>query len=48
MHTFQTPLSADEAVDKLKTGVEGAGLRVVAHINGQANAKLIGKEVPAD
>ncbi|NBC14991.1 MAG: DUF302 domain-containing protein [Gammaproteobacteria bacterium] len=41
-------MSADEAVDKLKTGVEGAGLRVVAHINGQANAKLIGKEVPAD
>lgn len=48
MNTFSTPLSADEAVDKLKTGVEGAGLRVVAHINGQANAKLIGKEVPAD
>jgi uncharacterized protein (DUF302 family) len=48
MNTFDTPLSADEAIDKLKTGVEGVGLRVVAHINGQANAKLIGKEVPAD
>ncbi|MGD2019462.1 MAG: DUF302 domain-containing protein [Thiohalocapsa sp.] len=48
MNTFETPLSADEAIDKLKIGVEAAGLRVVAHINGQANAKLIGKEVPAD
>jgi uncharacterized protein (DUF302 family) len=48
MNTFSTPLSADEAIDKLKTGVEGVGLRVVAHINGQANAKLIGKDVPAD
>ena len=48
MNTFDTPLTADEAIDKLKTGVEGVGLRVVAHINGQANAKLIGKEVPAD
>ena len=48
MNTFETPLSADEAIDKLKIGVEAVGLRVVAHINGQANAKLIGKEVPAD
>jgi uncharacterized protein (DUF302 family) len=48
MNTFETPLTADEAIDKLKTGVEAVGLRVVAHINGQANAKLIGKEVPAD
>lgn len=48
MHTFSTPLPADAAIDKLKTGVEGVGLRVVAHINGQANAKLIGKDVPAD
>lgn len=48
MQTFTTPLTADEAIDKLKTGVEGVGLRIVAHINGQANAKLIGKEVPAD
>jgi uncharacterized protein (DUF302 family) len=48
MKTFETPLSADAAIDRLKTGVEAAGLRVVAHINGQANAKLIGKEVPPD
>ena len=48
MKTFSTPLSADAAIDKLKAGVEAVGLRVVAHINGQANAKLIGKDVPAD
>lgn len=48
MKTFETPLSADAAIDKLKTGVETVGLRIVAHINGQANAKLIGKEVPPD
>ena len=48
MKTFETPLSADAAIDKLKAGVETVGLRIVAHINGQANAKLIGKEVPPD
>ena len=48
MKTFETPLSADAAIDRLKTGVEAVGLRVVAHINGQANAKLIGKDVPPD
>ena len=48
MKTFRTDLSADEAVSALKTGIEAAGMRLVAHINGQANAKLIGKEVPAD
>lgn len=48
MNTFATPLSADEAIDALKRGVDAVGLRVVAHINGQANAKLIGQEVPAD
>jgi uncharacterized protein (DUF302 family) len=48
MKTFTTPLSADEAVEKLKAGIEAEGMRLVAHINGQANAKLIGKDVPAD
>ena len=48
MKTFTTPLGADEAVDRPKAGIDAAGLRRVAHINGQANAKLIGKEVPAD
>ena len=48
MKTFTTALSADEAIEKLLAGVESVGLRVVAHINGQANAAQIGKTVPAD
>lgn len=48
MKTFTTPLSADDAVAALKDGIEAAGMRLVAHINGQANALKIGKEVPAD
>lgn len=48
MKTFTTPLSVDEAIEKLLSGVEAEGMRVVAHINGQANAAKIGKTVPAD
>lgn len=48
MKTFTTPLSADETIQKLLSGVEAEGMRVVAHINGQANAAKIGKSVPAD
>lgn len=48
MKTFTTTLSADEAIEKLLSGVENEGMRVVAHINGQANAAKIGKTVPAD
>jgi uncharacterized protein (DUF302 family) len=48
MKTFTTNMSADEAIDALKAGVEAEGMRIVAHINGQANARMIGKDVPAD
>lgn len=48
MKTFTTPLPAEAAVARLKDGIDAVGLRLVAHINGQANARLIGKEVPAD
>ena len=48
MKTFTTPLSADAAVEALKSGIDAAGMRLVAHINGQANALKIGKQVPAD
>jgi uncharacterized protein (DUF302 family) len=48
MKTITTQLSADAAVEALKGGIEAAGMRLVSHINGQANAKKIGKEVPAD
>jgi len=48
MKTFTTSLSADEAIAKLQAGIEAEGMRIVAHINGQANAAKIGKSVPAD
>ena len=48
MKTFTTALSADEAIARLQAGIATTNMRQVAHINGQANAKLIGKEVPAD
>jgi uncharacterized protein (DUF302 family) len=48
MFTKTTSLSADAAVDALKAGIEAQGLRVVAHINGQANATKLGVSVPAD
>jgi uncharacterized protein (DUF302 family) len=48
MKTFISAISADESIAKLLEGVDAANMRVVAHINGQANAAKIGKEVPAD
>lgn len=48
MKTFTTSLSADGAIEKLQAGIEAEGMRLVAHINGQANAAKIGKTVPAD
>lgn len=48
MYRIKTSKSVDEAIAALQGGVEAAGMRVVTHINGQANAAKIGKEVPAD
>lgn len=48
MKTFITSLAIDDAVEKLKYGVDLAGMRLVSHINGQANAARIGKTVPGD
>lgn len=48
MRSFKTSLGADEAIAKLQAGIDATGMRQVAHINGQANALKIGKEVPAD
>lgn len=48
MKTFASTLSADETVNALLAGIEAENMRVVAHINGQANAAKMGKEVPAD
>ena len=48
MKTFTSTLGADDTVAKLLAGIEAENMRVVAHINGQANAAKMGKEVPAD
>lgn len=48
MKSFTTTATVDEAVAKLLSGIETQNMRVVAHINGQANAARMGKEVPAD
>lgn len=48
MKTFTTPLSVDETITKLLSAVDNEGMRLVAHINGQANAAKMGKQVPAD
>jgi uncharacterized protein (DUF302 family) len=48
MKTFTSSLSAEETVAKLLAGVEAENMRIVAHINGQANAAKMGKQVPAD
>jgi len=48
MKTFVSSLGAEETVAKLLGAIEAANMRVVAHINGQANAAKMGKEVPAD
>lgn len=48
MKTLITTLTAEQAVERLIAAIADAELRVVAHINGQANAAKMGKEVPAD
>lgn len=48
MKTFETSMTAIAAVEQLLAGIEAENMRVVAHINGQANAAKMGKEVPAD
>ncbi len=48
MKTFNSSLSAEQTVEQLLAGIEAQNMRVVAHINGQANAAKMGKTVPAD
>ena len=48
MKTVVTLLTAEEAVKVLLAAIESENMRVVAHINGQANAAKLGKTVPAD
>jgi uncharacterized protein (DUF302 family) len=48
MKVIKSRKSTEETVAALMAGIEKTNMRLVNHINGQANAKLIGKEVPAD
>jgi len=48
MKTFSTQLAIDDVMHTLISGIDSVGMRLVAHINGQANAAKIGKTVPAD
>ena len=48
MIRYRTALSPEDAVERLTAAVAEVNLRLVSHINGQANAALIGAEVPAD
>jgi len=48
MKLLFSSLGAEDTVGKLLEGIEAANMRVVAHINGQANAAKMGKQVPAD
>ena len=48
MKSFKTGMSAEDAVAALIAGIEAENMRIVAHINGQANAAKMGKQVPAD
>jgi uncharacterized protein (DUF302 family) len=48
MKTITTSSNVEEVVSTLLAGIEAENMRVVAHINGQANAAKMGKEVPAD
>ncbi|MGD9164236.1 MAG: DUF302 domain-containing protein [Chromatiales bacterium] len=41
-------MCAEATVAALLKGIEAENMRVVAHINGQANAAKMGKQVPAD
>jgi uncharacterized protein (DUF302 family) len=48
MKTIPTGLTVEGALSSLVSAIEAANMRIVAHINGQANAAKMGKEVPAD
>ncbi len=48
MKEIKSKLSAEQTVEKLLSAIEQQNMRVVAHINGQANAAKMGKTVPAD
>ncbi|MFU8837686.1 MAG: DUF302 domain-containing protein [Thiohalomonadaceae bacterium] len=48
MFRATTPKDVDTVIKALLAAVDVTGMRVVCHINGQANAAKMGKQVPAD
>lgn len=48
MIRYRSGLSPEDAVERLKAAISEADMRLVSHIDGQANAAMIGAEVPAD
>jgi uncharacterized protein (DUF302 family) len=48
MKTIKSNQSAEQTVETLLRAIEQQNMRVVAHINGQANAAKLGKTVAAD
>jgi uncharacterized protein (DUF302 family) len=48
MHVRRTRRPVTEVVERLEEAIAQQGMRLVAHIDGQANAARIGREVPAD
>lgn len=48
MKTLTSSLDTEATINRLLAGIEAENMRIVAHINGQANAAKMGKSVPAD
>jgi len=48
MLTFESTETTDDVATALIAAIEANKMRLVAHINGQANAAKLGKIVPAD
>jgi uncharacterized protein (DUF302 family) len=48
MHVIRIKASVADVVATLKDGIEAQNMRLVTHIDGQANAARIGRQVPAD
>lgn len=48
MHVLKLNAAMEDVVAALKSGIESRNLRLVSHIDGQANAARMGREVPGD
>ena len=48
MKQIKSSLPVEQTIETLLAAIEHNKMRVVAHINGQANAAKMGKTVPAD